>query len=81
MSGGRPGRGSQRGFTVMWGARLSLCAPSPARVAHDVWHELGLEEMSDCDEDPKSIGDGALDIGRSEGSWFEGSECDNGMPR
>ena len=41
--------------------------------AHDVWHDLGLEEMSDCDEDPASSGG-------SDSSRSESPECDSVMP-
>ena len=51
-----------------------------ARVARDVWHGLGLEEMSDCDEDLESIWDEALHSWGSGGSQSESPECDGVMP-
>ena len=36
---------------------MALLRVRAARLAQDVWQELGLEEMSECDEDPETMWD------------------------
>ena len=37
------------------GATVPLPSVRGARSAQDVWQELGLEELSECDQEPKSV--------------------------
>ena len=57
------------------GASLSLSRVLEAREAAEVWQELGLEEMKDCDEEPPEDWE-AVDSGESEGSEGGGNETE-----